>query len=85
MPLLGNSGKRSAVPVAVSIMLCLGSIRGEAHNIPVTYVSGKGADSSNCSSPANPCRTFQFAFDHTASGGEIKALDAADYGPVHIR
>jgi hypothetical protein len=51
-------------------------------NVPVTYVSGKGHDSGNCSSPANPCRTFQFAVNQTAAGGEVKALDPADYRPV---
>ncbi|MDQ6867224.1 MAG: right-handed parallel beta-helix repeat-containing protein [Pseudomonadota bacterium] len=51
---------------------------------PVTFVSGKGADSGTCASPATPCRTFQFALDQTSPGGEIKALDPADYGPVTI-
>jgi hypothetical protein len=47
---------------------------------PVTFVSGKGADSGNCADPAHPCRTFQHAFDQTSPGGEIKALDPAHYG-----
>ena len=50
----------------------------------VTFVSGKGADSGTCASPANPCRSFQFAFGQTSAGGEIKALDPAPYGPVTI-
>jgi hypothetical protein len=51
---------------------------------PVTFVSGKGADTGTCASPATPCRTFQFAFGQTSPGGEIKALDPAPYGPVTI-
>ncbi len=31
-----------------------------------------------------PCRTFKFALGQTSSGGEIKALAPADYGPVTI-
>jgi hypothetical protein len=50
----------------------------------VTFVSGEGTDSGACASPVNPCRTFQFAFGQTSPGGEIKALDPADYGPITI-
>jgi hypothetical protein len=51
---------------------------------PLTYVSGKGSDSNNCFSPATPCRTFQRAVNQTVAGGEVKALDPADYQPVTI-
>lgn len=51
----------------------------------VSYVSGKGKDVGECKSPSNPCRTFQYAVDHTAAGGEVKALDPANYFPVTIR
>lgn len=33
---------------------------------------------------ARPCRTFQYAYDVVDPGGEIVALDTADYGPVAI-
>ena len=56
----------------------------KVNTIPVTYVSGKGNDSGDCSSPAKPCRTFQFAVNQTLPGGEVKALDPADYSPVTI-
>ncbi|HWX14482.1 MAG TPA: hypothetical protein VNY06_06450 [Methylocella sp.] len=49
----------------------------------VTYVSGKGTDAGTCAAPTNPCRTIQFAVNQTA-GGEVKALDPADYSPVTI-
>jgi hypothetical protein len=55
----------------------------------VTFVSGKGTDKSadggnSCASPTNPCRTFQFAISKTSAGGEVKALDPADYGGMVI-
>lgn len=50
----------------------------------VTFVSGKGTDSGTCANPANPCRTFHFAIGRTSPGGEIKALDPANYGGVSI-
>jgi hypothetical protein len=50
----------------------------------VTYVSGKGTDAGTCAAPTNPCRTIQFAVNQTAAGGEVKALDPADYSPVTI-
>jgi hypothetical protein len=55
------------------------------HPPRVTYVSGKGTDTTDCAKPTSPCRTFQFAVDHTDRFGEVKALDPADYGPVKIR
>jgi hypothetical protein len=51
---------------------------------PVTFVSGKGADSGSCASHAAPCRSFQFALGQTSPGGEIKALDPADFGGLSI-
>jgi hypothetical protein len=59
--------------------LCLTAAPAQAH--PVTYVSGKGNDSGDCSSPINPCRSFQFAVNQTPAGGEVKALDPANYFP----
>ncbi|MBO0733594.1 MAG: hypothetical protein J2P49_04610 [Methylocapsa sp.] len=58
------------------------AVPAEAHS--VTYVSGKGTDLNDCSSPAKPCRTFQRAINQIPSGGEVKALDPADYSPVTL-
>ncbi len=66
--------------VLTMIFLCA----AQAGAQPVTYVSGKGTDKGDCSSPANPCRTFQYAVGQTDSGGEVKTLDAANYSPVTI-
>src|ERR1700730_3211878 len=64
-------------------MICVGAAPAKA-TTPVTYVSGKGTDSGDCSSPAKPCRTFQFAVNQTSPGGEGKALGPANYSPVTI-
>jgi hypothetical protein len=48
-----------------------------------TYVSGLGVDTNPCTAAA-PCRTFQAALGKTLAGGEIYALNSADYGPVVI-
>ena len=73
--------KTSLAASALVVLTCVGAVPAKA-SVLVTYVSGKGNDSGNCSSPANPCRTFQFAVNQTAAGGEVKALDPADYRPV---
>jgi hypothetical protein len=48
-----------------------------------TYVSGLGVDTNPCTVAA-PCRTFQAALGKTVAGGEILALNSADYGPLVI-
>ena len=48
-----------------------------------TYVSGKGNDGNPCSSN-QPCKTLQGALTKTAAGGQINALDSANYGYVTI-
>lgn len=68
---------------AVLALSCLGAVPAQALSA-MTFVSGKGADAGNCTSPTSPCRTFQYALGQTSAGGEIKALDPADYHPVTI-
>jgi hypothetical protein len=63
---------------------CLDAVPAGAAS-PVTFVSGKGADVGACKNPQHPCRTFQFAINQTSAGGEVKALDPADYGPMTIK
>ncbi|MCI0468299.1 MAG: right-handed parallel beta-helix repeat-containing protein [Beijerinckiaceae bacterium] len=68
---------------ALALIVFLGAAPALALS-PVTYVSGTGANTGICASPAAPCRSFQFAHNQTSAGGEIKALDSANYGPVTI-
>jgi hypothetical protein len=49
-----------------------------------TFVSGINADDSNPCTNIAPCRTFAAAMAKTSAGGEIDALDTAEYGPVTI-
>jgi hypothetical protein len=48
-----------------------------------TFVSGLGKDSNPCTVAA-PCKTLQAALAKTLAGGQISALDSADYGNVTI-
>jgi len=68
---------------ALLALPCVGAVPAQAAS-PVTFVSGKGTDAGTCDSPAEPCRTFQFALGQTSPGGEIKVLDPADYRAVTI-
>jgi hypothetical protein len=66
-----------------TFFLSIGASPAWAHST-VAYVSGKGADTGACATPATACRTFQFAVNQTGAGGEVVALDPANYGPVTI-
>lgn len=46
-----------------------------------TFVSGKGADTGNCTMAA-PCRSFQYGLSQTLPNGTLTALDSAGYGAV---
>jgi hypothetical protein len=52
--------------------------------VPRTFVSATGSDSNNCANVATPCRHFQTAVSATAAGGEVVALDPANYGSVNL-
>ena len=65
------------------------------HAAERVFVSSTGIDRTNNVSPngprvkgacemPTPCRTFQAAHNAVSPGGEIVALDTADYGPVTI-
>lgn len=69
---------------AGAFYLCLSLAAAPALAGIVSFVSGKGVDAGDCSSPASPCRTFQYAHNQTLAGGEIKALDPANYFAVTI-
>jgi hypothetical protein len=48
-----------------------------------TWISGVGDDANPCSR-TEPCKTFAGAISKTEAGGEIDALDPAEYGAVTI-
>lgn len=48
-----------------------------------TWVSGTGSDANACTRVA-PCRTFAGALAKTAAGGEIRVLDAGEFGTATL-
>lgn len=76
---------KAAVVVLLTTMTLapwVGSTLAQAQSMN-TYVSGRGSDSNPCSSN-QPCKTLQRALAKTATGGQINALDSADYGSLII-
>jgi hypothetical protein len=47
------------------------------------FVASYGNDSGSCTF-GSPCKTFQYAVDNVAVGGEVTAIDSAGFGPVTI-
>jgi hypothetical protein len=64
-------------------LVALGLATAPADARTATWVSGKGADSGDCSFSA-PCRSFAYAITQTAPGGEIDVADSAGYGALTI-
>jgi hypothetical protein len=57
----------------------------EAQAADRIFVSTRiGADAAGCGAVTTPCRTFQFAHDQIAAGGQVQVLDPGDYGRVFI-
>jgi hypothetical protein len=73
------------VPALLSAVLVCPLLAAPAQAQAVrTFVSAAGSDSNNCANVATPCRHFQAAYNATAPGGEIVALDPANYGALNI-
>lgn len=71
-------------PLLVSLAAALGLAGLAAHAAPRAYVASDGNDARGRCTLAAPCRTFQAAHDVVDPGGEVVAIDTADYGPVAI-
>jgi hypothetical protein len=79
----GSISVRRAFCVALIALPLLSAVRLGPIRV---YVSGLGSDSNasvNCER-TKPCRTLATAYTVVQAGGEIIALDPADYGPVTI-
>jgi hypothetical protein len=50
----------------------------------IRYVATSGADTGDCTNPANPCRTVQYAVDQAAEEDEVRVA-AGLYTDTHIR
>jgi hypothetical protein len=66
-----------------AVLVCLLSAVPARAQATRTFVSAAGSDSNPCSITA-PCRHFQAAVTATAAGGEVVALDPANYGSFTI-
>ena len=78
-------GKASRI-AALTLGLTAAANAAERPGVVETFVSGLGNDSNasvNCPR-TKPCRTLAGAYPVTLSGGEIIALDPADYGRLTI-
>lgn len=73
----------STLAYAAPFQACLGAVPARAPSF-VTFFSGKGIGTGTCAAPANPCRTFHFAMVQSNPGGEIEALDPANYCGVIV-
>jgi hypothetical protein len=80
--------QRIVAAIAAAIALALPALApGDALASPALnriWVSGKGVDAAGCAGAGNPCRTFQYAHDSLAGGGEIYVLDPSGYGALVI-
>ncbi|MDD5269357.1 MAG: right-handed parallel beta-helix repeat-containing protein [Methylococcales bacterium] len=72
-----------AIAIALLSLSCLVAAPARAASL-VTFVSGKGTDTGICATAATACRSFQFAVNQTTAGGQINALNPANYGGVTI-
>jgi hypothetical protein len=62
----------------------LAAFQAQAASDRVFVSTRIGADAAGCGAVTTPCRTFQFAHDEVAAGGQVQVLDPGDYGPVNI-
>jgi len=69
-------------PLAGALLCLLLAAPAQAQRARV-FVSVNGVDGNTCTA-LSPCRTFQFAHDTVAAGGEIDVLNTGGYGPIAI-
>jgi hypothetical protein len=86
IPNFGTQMRNIMLLLSISVtLLVICSLSSASHVQALqTWVSGVGDDANVCSRAA-PCMTFAGAIANTAAGGEIDALDPADFGPVIIK
>ncbi len=71
----------------VLVVLCLllhNPITHAEGGTTTRYVAPSGEDSGSCSSPADPCRTVQYAISQAASGDEIRVAGGHYTGSITI-
>src|SRR5690242_18921074 len=75
---MARSAKALARLVSIAALTCALATTAQATSLR-TFVSGSGDDTNPCTATF-PCRTFATALANTSSGGEIYALDGANFG-----
>jgi hypothetical protein len=76
---------RTIIVIATALALAAALPAAPAHAQSTrTYVSAAGSDTNNCTSVTTPCRHFQAAVNATPAGGEVVALDPANYGSFTV-
>jgi len=64
--------------------LALAGVTPAGATSAVTFVGSFGDDANICSSPQQPCRTLNSAYDKTVAGGQINILDGGLYTGLEI-
>ncbi len=70
-------GSAALLLVALLATVQLGQAGGTVH-----YVAPTGNDTGNCTNPAQPCKTIQYAVDQAADGDEIRVAGGTYTGTV---
>jgi hypothetical protein len=81
--MLASFASKTARSALLAILPCAFAAPAFAAS-PVTYVSATGTDAGSCATAAAACRTFAYAIGQTSAGGDMKAIDAGDFGPFTI-
>jgi Right handed beta helix region len=69
--------------IAFLLTLMVTALAGVPAHAQRVFVSGTGLDTNPCT-VAQPCRTFQQAYNTVAANGEIDVIDPAGYGSLVI-
>lgn len=73
-----------SIPAAAGVASLVALYAGPANAGAVSFVTMEGVDAGDCSSPAAPCKTVNFALSKTVAGGEIKIVGAGNYLPFAV-
>ena len=81
----GLSMTRIAIVIAAALAFTatLPAVSAHAAARDRVFVASYGNDSNPCTF-GSPCKTFQYAVNVVAVGGEVTAIDSAGFGPISI-
>lgn len=73
-----------AVALAFSVYLAACLSAASASAAALSFVAVSGTDTGDCSNPATPCRSVNYALGQTTAGGEIKLVEPGNYGDFAV-